>query len=85
MKTREWVEILHCIAEIRAYWVETKPFETDNPQHHYQIARQRCLCLCLRVGKFSKDFSEVRVNKSRVSASGSMDDNSSVRGIMKRN
>ena len=29
---------LHCIAEIRTYWVETKPFEIDNPQHLYQIA-----------------------------------------------
>ena len=29
---------LHCIAEIRAHWVETKPFEIDNPRHHYQIA-----------------------------------------------
>ena len=28
---------LHCIAEIRACWVETKP-EIDNPRHHYQIA-----------------------------------------------
>ena len=28
--------LLHCVAEIRAYWVETKPFEIDNPQHHYQ-------------------------------------------------
>ena len=51
---------LHCIAEIRAYWVETKPFEIDNPRHHYQIAWQRCLCLCSRGGRFSKDFSEVR-------------------------
>ena len=31
-------ERLHCIAEIRAHWVETKPFEIDNPRHHYQIA-----------------------------------------------
>ena len=31
-------ENLHRIAEIRAYLVETKPFEIDNPQHHYQIA-----------------------------------------------
>ena len=29
---------LHCIAEIRAYWVKPKPFEIDNPRHHYQIA-----------------------------------------------
>ena len=29
---------LHCIAEIRAHWIETKPFEIDNPRHHYQIA-----------------------------------------------
>ena len=29
---------LHCIAEIRAYWIETKPSEIDNPRHHYQIA-----------------------------------------------
>ena len=32
------VEKLHCIAEIRAHWVETKPLEIDNPRHHYQIA-----------------------------------------------
>ena len=39
------------------------------------------------VGRFSKDFAEVcglRI-KSRVSASGWMDDNSTVHGIMKRN
>ena len=30
--------ILHCIVEIRANWVETKPFEVDNSRHHYQIA-----------------------------------------------
>ena len=29
---------LHCIAEIHAYWVETKLFQIDNPRHHYQIA-----------------------------------------------
>ena len=29
---------LHCIVEIRAHWVETKPFEIDDPRHHYQIA-----------------------------------------------
>ena len=29
---------LHCNAQIRAHWVETKPFEIDNPRHHYQIA-----------------------------------------------
>ena len=29
---------LHCIAEISAYWVDTKPSEIDNPRHHYQIA-----------------------------------------------
>ena len=29
---------LHCIVEIRAYWVETKPFQINNPRHHYQIA-----------------------------------------------
>ena len=31
-------KFLHCIAEIRAYWVEPKPFQIDNPRHHYQIA-----------------------------------------------
>ena len=56
---------LHCIAEIRAYWVETKPFEVDNSRHHYQIALQRCLCLCSRGGRFSKDFSEVHGLRSR--------------------
>ena len=35
---------LNCIAEIRAYRVETKPSEIDNPRHHYQIAFLRCLC-----------------------------------------
>ena len=29
---------LHCIAEIRAYWVETKTSETNNPRHHQPIA-----------------------------------------------
>ena len=29
---------LHCIAEIRVYWIETKPFQIDNPRHHHQIA-----------------------------------------------
>ena len=29
---------LRCIAEIRAYKVEPKHFQIDNPQHHYQIA-----------------------------------------------
>ena len=33
-----WQSNLHCIAEIRAYWVEPKPFQIDNAQHHYQIA-----------------------------------------------
>ena len=42
---------LHCISEIRAHWVETKPFEIDNSRHHYQIALQCCLCLCSRGGK----------------------------------
>ena len=28
----------NCIAEIRAYWVEPKPCQIDNPRHHYQIA-----------------------------------------------
>ena len=32
------VVYLHCIAEIRAYWVEPKPFQIDNPRHQYQIA-----------------------------------------------
>ena len=41
--------------------------------------------VCVRVvGRFSEDFSEVRVEKSRVSASGWMDDNITVRGIMER-
>ena len=26
-----FLKYLHCIAEIRAYWVETKPSEIDNP------------------------------------------------------
>ena len=42
---------LHCIAEIRAHWVETKPFDIDNPRHHYQIASQCRLCLYSRGGK----------------------------------
>ena len=42
---------LHCIAEIRAHWVETKSFEIDNPRHHYQIAWQCRLCLYSRGGK----------------------------------
>ena len=59
---------LHCIAEIRAYWVETKPFEIDNPRHHYQIA---AFIFVHVVERFSKGFSEMRacVEKSRVSDS----------------
>ena len=50
----EWIKgdlCLHCIADVRAYCVETKPSEIDNPWHQYQIAWQRCLCLCSRGGK----------------------------------
>ena len=32
------LNLLHCIAEIPSYWLETKPAEIDNPRHHYQIA-----------------------------------------------
>ena len=31
---KEWKLILHCIAEIRTYWVEAKPSEIDSPRHH---------------------------------------------------
>ena len=61
---------LRCIAEIRAYWVETKPqhmpwtkpSEIDNPRHHYQIARQRCICLRSRGGRQSGKCARMRVN-----------------------
>ena len=41
--SNDWIHIptpltLHCTAEIRAYWVEPKPFKIDNLRHHYQIA-----------------------------------------------
>ena len=76
---------LHCIAEIRAHWVETKPFEIDNPRHHYQIAWQCRLCLYSCGGKvFWRFLGSLWVDKSRVLASGWMDENSTVRGIMKR-
>ena len=32
------IVLSHCIAEIRVYWVETKPSEIDNPRHDYQTA-----------------------------------------------
>ena len=48
--------ILHCIAEIRAYLVETKPSEIDNP-------RDNAAFVCVHV--VGKDFSEVRGWRSR--------------------
>ena len=75
----------HYIAEIRAYWLETKPSEIDNPRHHSQITWQRCLCLCSRGGKIFWRFLRIAwVEKLRVWASGWTDDNSTVRRIMKR-
>ena len=29
---------IHCIAELRAHWAETKPFEVDNPRCHRQTS-----------------------------------------------
>ena len=52
---------IHCIAETRAYWVETKPFQIDNPRHHYQIA-------CWKI--FKRFFKSASVEKSRVSFLG---------------
>ena len=42
----------------------TKTFWIDNLWHYYQIAWQCCLCVHV-VGRFSKDFSEVRGFRSR--------------------
>ena len=64
---------------------EPKPSQIDNPRHHNQIAWQCCLCLCSCGGKIFKRFlGSAWVEKSRVSALGWMDDNSTMRGIMKR-
>ena len=41
---------LHCIVEIRAHWVETKPFEIDNPRHHYPIVDNAAF-VCIHVTK----------------------------------
>ena len=59
---------LHCIAEIRAHWAETKPSITLNI-----ITRlfDNAAFVCIQVvARFSKDLKSGWVEKSRVSASG---------------
>ena len=58
-------DFLHCIAEIRAYWVEPKPFQIDNPRHHYHLLDNAAFVCVHVVGRFSKDFSEVREQRSQ--------------------
>ena len=64
--------ILHCIAEIRAHWVETKLFEIDNPRPRALDIITRLLdnaaFVCIHVvGRF---LGSAWVEKWRVSASG---------------
>ena len=60
---------LHYIAEIRAYWVETKPFEIDNPRqlprHITRLLDNADLFVFTWWKDFSKDFLEVRGLRSR--------------------
>ena len=62
--------VLHCIAEIRAYWVETKPSEIETRGSKTLDIITRLLdnaaFVCVHVvGRFCKDFSEVRGLRSR--------------------
>ena len=56
---------LHCIAEIRAYWVETKPFEIDNLDTITRLFDNAALVCIHLAGRFSEDFLEVRELRSR--------------------
>ena len=48
-----------------AHWVETKPFEIDNPRH-ITILLDNAAFVCIHVvERFYKDFSEVRGLRSR--------------------
>ena len=58
----QYVCTLHCIAEIRAYWVETKPSEINAAFVCVHVVGN------LTLERFSKDFLEAR--GLRVSASG---------------
>ena len=58
--------VLHCIAEIRTYWVETKPSEIDNPRPIITRLLDNAAFVCVHVvARFSKDFLEVRGLRSR--------------------
>ena len=54
--------ILHCIAKIRAHWVETRSITLDIFTRLLDNAAFVCIHV---VGRFSEDFSEVRGLRSR--------------------
>ena len=56
---------LHCIAEIRAYWVESKPFQIGKLDIITRLLDNAAFVCVDVVGRFSKDFSQVRWLKSR--------------------
>ena len=58
---------LHCIAEIRAYWVETKlNLLRSTTLDIITRLRDNAAFVCVHVvGRFSKDLSEVRGLRSR--------------------
>ena len=58
-------DVLHCIAEIRPHWVETKPYEIDNDDIISRLLDNATFVCIYVVGRFSEDFSEVRGLRSR--------------------
>ena len=56
---------LHCVAEIREYSVETEPSEIDNSDIITRLLDNAAFVCLHVVGRFSKDFSEEYVLRSR--------------------
>ena len=59
------VGILHCIAEICAYWVEPNLFRSTTLNIITRLLDNAAFVCVHVVGKCSKDFSEVRGLRSR--------------------
>ena len=56
---------LHCIAEIRAYWVEEKLLRSTTLDIITRLLDNAAFVCVHVVGRFSKDFLEVRGLRSR--------------------
>ena len=56
---------LHCIVEIPPYWVETKPSEMTTLDIIIGLLDNAAFVCVHAVGRFSKDFLEVRGLRSR--------------------